>query len=268
MNTFIIYLKKFKSFVLRYRFCYFKTIIANFRLLPFRQAIHLPLVIYNKTELKLSRSRIRLNIPPRFGLIKWACNEDLFTSSKSPSLLLMIDGTLTINGPARISPGCVFRIIGGTVQLGKAYCLGGEGKILCCGNIRIGDFNRMAFGTIVCDSDYHYIRRKGGVKNCLGEVITGDCIWVGNNSSIMKGTKLPDYTVIGSKSYVNKDFTTTMYAPLIVGSPAKVVGDSYLRIFSPILEKKIRNWFSEHPDANIYSMPDDEKDKPEDLLNK
>ena len=127
MKNLISFLRKIKRIYLKYHFCYYKTIVANFRLLPFRSAIHLPLVIYNKTELKLSRSHIQLNVPSRFGLIKWGYNEDFFVPTKMPSMLFTINGCLIINGPIRVSPGVVFRI-SGIAELGKHIEIGGGVK--------------------------------------------------------------------------------------------------------------------------------------------
>lgn len=120
-------IKKLKNWISKYQFNYYKTLVANFRLFPFQQAVHLPLVIYNKTELKLSRSRIQLNVPARFGLIMWGNNYDLFSSRKSPSLLAMINGLLIINGPIFINSGTVFRIFG-QVTFGEHVGIGGGVK--------------------------------------------------------------------------------------------------------------------------------------------
>ena len=81
--TLISLLKNIKHRTLKYRFCVFKTIIANFRLLSFKEAIHLPVVIYGPTQLGLSRAKIKLTVKPRFGLIKWGYNQDFFCSDKN-----------------------------------------------------------------------------------------------------------------------------------------------------------------------------------------
>ena len=265
MRTIISFLKKIRSIYSKYRFCYYKTIVANFKLLPFKQAIHLPLVIYGPTQLVLSRSKIKLNVKPRFGLIKWGYNQDLFVSTKMPSIIVMINGTLIINGPVRVSAGCTFRI-SGEVNVGKCCRIGGGCKILCNNYVEIGDYSAMAFGTIVCDTNFHYIEHQGSVANCSGSVIIGNLVFIGNNSSIVKGAKIPQNAIVSSKSFVNKDFSEAPNGALIAGSPSKILRDGYYRIFSHKLENKIKCYFKDNPDMKVYVMSSNDIDVPEDLL--
>ena len=264
MMNIILALKKIKHILNRYRFCYIKTVIVNFRLLPFKQAIHLPFVVYGPLQLNISNAKILLNVKPTFGLIKWGYNVDFFVPSKAPSMLMMINGTININGPVRISSGCVFRI-SGNLNLGSCCRIGGGSKILCNNYVTIGDYSALAFGTIVCDTNFHYIQYERSVKNCDGTVLIGNLVFIGNNSSIVKGAKLPDYTIVSSKSYVNKDFLDSKKGILLVGAPARIIREGCFRIFSQKLENKIRCYFATNNNVD-YLMPDNENDSPEDLL--
>jgi len=254
-----------KARIGKYKFNYYKTFIANFRLLPIKQAIRFPIVIYGKAELRLSNSSMVLKVAPRFGLIRWGINEDLFVPSKCNSMLLMIHGRLVINAPIRVSPGCVFRIINGEVTFGKYNSIGGGSKLLCNNKISIGDYSRFGFGTILCDTNFHYINHNGVITNCHGEIQIGKSIFVGNNSSIVKGAVLPDYAIVSSKSYVNKDFSEYQDGALIAGLPAKVLKSGFKRVSSPLLEQKIAKFFIEHTNGDAYIVSGDDMDNPEDL---
>ena len=258
-------LKGIKSNIERYRFNYYKTVVANFKLLPISQAIHFPLIIYGKIELKLCNSSIILKTPSKFGLIRWGINQDLFVPSKCHSMLLIINGKLIINGAIRVSPGCVFRIINGEVIFGKYNSLGGGSTLLCNNQIYIGDYSRFGFGTILCDTNFHYINHDGIISNCHGRVRIGKSIFVGNNSSIVKGAVLPDYAIVSSKSYVNKDFSEYQDGALIAGSPAKVLKSGFKRISSPLLEQKIKKFFDSHKEDEVYILSSDDIDNPEDM---
>ncbi len=259
MSAIIKYLKALKNNISKYRFCYYKTLLANFKLLPFKQAIHLPLVIYGPTQLKLSRSKIELNVKPHFGLIKWGYNQDLMFPSKMPSMLCMINGTLIVNGDTTISSGVVFRILG-TVQFGRHNFIGGGVKILCCKYIEVGNYSRIGFGSILCDTNFHYIQHDRRVENRIGDVIIGEYIWVGNNSSIVKGARIPNHAIISSKSYVNKDLSANGEGVLIAGAPAKIIREGYYRIFSPELESCINQYFINNPDMHTYVMSENDVD--------
>lgn len=264
MSTIIKYLKALKNNISKYRFCYYKTFYANFKLFPFKQAIHLPLVIYGPTQLKLSRSKIKLNVKPRFGLIKWGYNQDLMLPSKMPSMLCMINGVLIINGDTTISSGVVFRILG-TVILGRHNFIGGGVKILCCKHIEVGNYSRIGFGSILCDTNFHYIQHDRQVENRIGDVIIGEYIWVGNNSSIVKGARIPNHAIVSSKSYVNKDLSANGEGVLIAGAPAKIIREGYYRIFSPKLENKIQKYFKDNPSIHVYQMSGNDIDIPDDI---
>ena len=114
MKIVITILKNIKRKISLCRFFYYK-------------AIHLPLVIYSPIQLKLNKAHIRLNVPARFGLIKWGLNQDLFLPTKTPSMLSVINGHIIINGPLTISPGVVFRICG-IAEFGKHVGIGGGVK--------------------------------------------------------------------------------------------------------------------------------------------
>ena len=71
----------------KYHFHVWKTLVVNFKLLPFKQAIHLPIVIYGKTQLIISNSSVKLLCSPRFGIVKFAKNHEYFYPTPAPSLL-------------------------------------------------------------------------------------------------------------------------------------------------------------------------------------
>ena len=250
MSAIIKYLKALKNNISKYRFCYYKTLLANFKLLPFKQAIHLPLVIYGPTQLVLSRAKIKLNVKPRFGLIKWGYNQDFFVPTKMPSMLFMINGLLIINGPIRVSPGVVFRI-SGVAKFGEHIEIGGGCKILANNYIEIGEFTRFAFGSIVCDTNYHYVVNNNIVQRKEGKVLIGASVWIGNSCSIVKGAIIPKGSIVSNKSFVNKDFSDYHKMILLAGSPAKVIKEHCTHIRSSKLEKEIDEFFKDNNDMSI-----------------
>ncbi len=249
-----IYLQILKSTISRYHFNYYKTLIANFRLFPFRDAIHFPLVIYGRCNLILSHSCIELLCKPRFGLMKWGYNQDLFEPSSSPSMILMINGKLNLEGYVRFASGCVLRIAGGHVVLGKNIEFGGGTRLLSNSEIVMGKDCRFAFGNIICDTNYHYIVHNGFVRNRNGKVIIGKSVWFGNNCSTVKGAVVPDYSIVSAKSYVNKDFSSGEGGLLLVGSPAVVKVTGVRQIRSPKIESKIGEYFLQHENGEDYKI--------------
>lgn len=252
------FFKLIKFEIEKYKFNYVKTIIANFSLFPFRQAIHFPLVIYNSIELKIRRSKIILETPARFGVITIGRNIDYFISSKNPSLLFMLNASFTVGGNIKISSGVTFRIDGGDLYIGKNCAIGANCKILCNNNISIGEHSIFAYGHILCDTDYHFIEYEGKIKNCNGSIRIGKYVWAGNNSSIAKGSILPDYSVISNKTYVNKDFSNFNDGILVAGTPGKVIKVGLKRVLSLKLEVKLKEYFKSDKSDVEYNMTREE----------
>ena len=83
---------------------------------------------------------------------------------------------------------------------------------------------------------------------------------MGNNNSIVKGTKNHKHDIISSKSYVNKDLSANGEGVLIAGAPAKIIREGYYRIFSPELESCINQYFINNPDMHTYVMSENDVD--------
>lgn len=109
------------------RFNYFKTLLLNFRLLPFRQAIRLPIVVYAPCEILIRRSRLVFadDVEPTFGLIALGRNDDKFISSKNSLFIMLLDSVIHVFGEFRLSPGCTIRMDHGCLSLGRHTAIGG-----------------------------------------------------------------------------------------------------------------------------------------------
>lgn len=103
---------------------------------------------------------------------------------------------------------------------GKVYFHTMEGSKISCGN------DCMFSGNIVLrTTDGHAIINDSGNRINLPKNITlGNHVWCGMNSVILKGSNIPNNSIIGANSVVNKQFklvpNKTLY---IAGNPAKIV---------------------------------------------
>ena len=243
----------------KYHFHVWKTLVVNFKLLPFKQAIHLPIVIYGKTQLIISNSSVKLLCSPRFGIVKFAKNHEYFYPTPAPSLLFMINGTMVLEGDVQFSSGCTLRINDGILQLGENVCFSGGCKILCNNRIFIRAYSQFAFDCVCCDTNFHYILQKDGlVKDCVGIIEVGNRNWIGNYTTHMRGTQLPDNTIVASRSFVNKSFLGYHDdGILIAGSPGKVVRLGDQRVFSAQKEMEIRAFFKKSKMTEMWLAESD-----------
>lgn len=249
MKYLVSILKKINSFKRKYYFNYLKTIVINFRLLPFKDAFHLPIIIYGSAELKIRRSKLIIIGKKQFGMLVLGRNDDVFVPTSSKSLFLILDSNIVIKGFVRVSPGSVMRLDHTTIELGNNVVFGGGCKILSNRYICIGHDTWFAFGCIVCDTDYHYIEHNGVIKNCTGEINIGDYCWIGNNTTIAKHTLLPNWTIVGSKSLVSKNFSEYGEYLLIAGMPADIKKNKCKKIVDISFEKELKLWFQDSNSA-------------------
>jgi len=111
--------------------------------------------------------------------------------------------------------GCVHNILAG---IQSAPGLSPGCYIQGLGKIYIGDYTMVAanVGIISANHDAYDHRR-----HTPGEVRIGNYCWIGMNTSILPGTHLGDFTVVGAGSVVNKPFPEGHC--VIAGSPARVI---------------------------------------------
>lgn len=102
--------------------------------------------------------------------------------------------------------------IGGTTQLAAT-----EGK-----KITVGKNCMLASDISVRTGDSHSIlaRQDGERINPAEDVYIGDNVWVATKTTLLKGTRIPNGSIVGTGALVTKKFDKTNV--LIVGSPAKI----------------------------------------------
>lgn len=234
--------KKFSNFII-YRFNPIKTLYLNFKFLKFREAIHLPIYVYGSLKVVNSTGSIKINSKIKPGLIKLGYNSDCFSASKG-SALLNLSGEIIFNGYFLSSVDYTLDVQG-TLNIGNCCTLGNSSKIRCWKSIVLGDFSRIALECQVFDTNFHYVKNieTGEVKNNNTPIKIGKFCWIGNRTSIMKGTILPDYTIVGGNSLVNKDFSHSPDFPMIAGSPAKLISNGFARIYDMDKELYFKNIF-------------------------
>ena len=94
----------------------------------------------------------------------------------------------------------------------------------------------LAWECQVIDTSFHYIESTDNsfdVKPLTQPVIIGDRVWIGNRTTISKGSVIPDDNIVASNSLVNKDFSLIGSFNMLAGIPAKVIKKGINRIRGP-----------------------------------
>jgi acetyltransferase-like isoleucine patch superfamily enzyme len=107
------------------------------------------------------------------------------------------------------------------VSIGDNVYISYNSLILANGNVEIG--NDVLVGpNVVIVGDNH--SNDGGSyrfgKLLPGDITVGNCVWIGANCTIVPNSMIPDGSVLGANSILNKKFDT---CGLYAGSPAKLI---------------------------------------------
>lgn len=198
-----------------------KTLYVNFRVLPFRQAVKLPIWMTCQTRVAVMGGVIlKGNVRPflvRIGFHE--CDE----TNRGDTTLLKVQGQLVFEGEAHIGRGS--KIVVGTgalLELGDNFAISSSSAISCYKHIKFGRDIQFSWDCLVMDSDTHSILdEQGNRMNPDREIVFGDKVWIGNGCMILKGAHVPSTCVIGARSVVSgskfEDHS------IIVGNPAKSV---------------------------------------------
>lgn len=111
---------------------------------------------------------------------------------------------------------------GGRIDIGNGCGL--SGAVICAHlSITLGDNVMLGGNVTILDNDRHPLdakERAEGVGGKSESIIIGSDVWVGMNSTILKGVKIGNGTVVGANSLVVSDLPENCVA---AGIPARVI---------------------------------------------
>ncbi len=207
-----------------------KTIWFNFKYLPLKQAKILPIVIARHTKIKsYGRAKVEISINEEeagkitLGMIKLGyANMPTQNVKSDPLGICFTDGThLVFKGRGRISAGSQIYLRGGSIEIGDDFHISMNVKIYSSSSITVGAHTTIGWNSQIVDTDFHTIKNvnTGQVYPQCKNIVIGDHCWICNSCSIMKGTVIPDYVIVGSRSVCNKQYDVPKYS-VIAGTPA------------------------------------------------
>jgi acetyltransferase-like isoleucine patch superfamily enzyme len=102
------------------------------------------------------------------------------------------------------------------------------------------DYRKLTSHSFLYDNFYGFKEEAANIfhERFINECIVGNDVWIGCNSTILRGVTIGDGAVVGANSLVNKDVPP--YA-IVVGNPAKIIK---FRFSQDIIEEslKIKWW--------------------------
>jgi len=182
----------------------FKTIYFNFKYLPFKQAIRIPIKVSKRVYLWHTGGQIILDCPIKSEMIQIGYGGvGIFDREVSRSIW-QVSGTVIFRGSARIGHGSKLSV-GGTLILGNGFNITAESSIVATNRIEFGENCLLSWDILIMDTDFHKVKDKSeNILNPSAPIIIGNKVWIGCRCLILKGTTIPENCVIGANSFVGK----------------------------------------------------------------
>jgi len=206
-----------------------KTLYFNFKYLPFKKAIKLPIIVSHRVWLMETKGRVSLTaaeIKP--AMIKIGFGEvGIFDQMKERSVL-KLEGSMMFQGRANIGHGCKICIGSeGKLTFGNEIIITAESSIICNKEIYIADKAMISWETLIMDTDLHPIYDESkNVINSDEKIEIGEKVWIGCRCTILKGVKLEKGSIIAAGTTVSKAIKKEGQEKencLFAGSPPKIL---------------------------------------------
>lgn len=200
-----------------------KSIYLNFKVLPFKEAVRLPLLVRYNTVLSSCSGIVTMQGGAKTGSVKIGFGHVGCFDKKYERSIWEVSGKLLFEGRASFGHGS--RILvgdNGTLCVGDKFVNTAGITIICFLNIRIGKNVLTSWETLIMDTDFHKIRdiAKGDGGKREKAVVIGNHVWIGCRATILKGTQIFDDSVIAAGAVVSKKIESP--SVLIAGNPALV----------------------------------------------
>ena len=195
----------------------FKTIYFNIKEFGFKNLKLKPKILIAKNSLIKIKKTSKLDIKNKL------CIGRKFSLKNKTLFYLGNNSKLTV-GSFEVANGCNITVQdGGELIIGVNTFINENSSILTTKKISIGDNTTISWNVTIIDSDRHNIYYDGVEQEKDKEIKIGNNVWIGLNSTILKGVTIGDGAVIAANSVVTKDVPPNT---LVGGIPAKVIKEN------------------------------------------
>lgn len=199
-----------------------KSLYVCFRLLPFSQAIRLPILVRYNCNLISLRGKVTLN-DVKTGIFKIGFGKVGVFDKRYNRSILQIRGHIILEGKASFGQGARICVNdGGILKIGHRFNNTAEMTIVCYEKISIGDDVLTSWNTLVMDTDFHPTinLKTNQICHFQSPICIGNNVWIATRAVILKGSIIPNGCIIGANSLINKKFEEENC--LIAGNPAYI----------------------------------------------
>lgn len=207
-------------------FYYLYSLFFCLRHLPFRQAIHIPILIHPSVRVKsMPRGSVEFHEPLRHGMLILGFEGSIGQSNCKSLISIKNGGRLKVGHIVNMARGTRLVIDGGVMAVGSHFWCNGDCYFCCTTNITIGDDNMYGWNISFNTSDGHHVFERGIEKPMEEDITIGNHVWIASHCIIGKNTRVADGCIVAQHSLVSKAFDKPTC--LIGGMPAKIIKEGY-----------------------------------------
>lgn len=208
----------------RYLMAMPRSLWYNLRLLPWRQARRLPILVSNRTVVEALTGTVTLDADKlRIGMVKVGFTTFQGSDYRRERTRLNIRGAMTIGGECSFGAGSSVEVAeGAMLNIGPQFNLGPRSLIICHKEMSFGTFDRISWDCTLMDTDQHaLVDTEGKRVNEDRPIRFGNNVWVGCHTIITKGVQLADNTTVAADARLAGRYEEPL--TVLAGNPATVV---------------------------------------------
>lgn len=208
----------------------FSSIYFNFKYLPFKQALKLPILLYKPHFIAL-KGKVTIDSPSiRTGMIRLGFHNSSIYPNNGITLELkgnniIFKGRCSIGNDSYLSTGGK-----SVVEFEDDFKCAAGIKIISYRGIKFGKRTRFGWDSLVMDTNFHplYDITKKKYKKASGKIEIGDYNWFGTQCKIMHSVTTPERCIFGMGTTVTRNCEMKPYC-VMGGSPVKILTENVMR---------------------------------------
>ena len=209
--------------LLRYGRAIVPSIVFNFRYLPFKQAIKLPIWVYRMKLLSRKGSVVIESENLYTGMIKLGFqNSRVFPNN---GIAWSNKGKVVFKGKCSIGNDC-YIVVGkqATLTFGQGFKVNAGLKLTAMCSISFGKQTWLGWGVVVMDTNHHplYDMEKKITKKAFSPIEIGDYNWVASQCCILHGVRTPERCIFGARTILSRGAQYESYC-VHGGNPLQVL---------------------------------------------
>lgn len=211
----------------------FHSIYFNFKYLPFKQAVKIPIVLYKPHLISLKGKVVIDSVKIHTAMIRLGFR----TCSVYPNSGISwenLGGNIIFQGPCIIGNDSYLSFGPKTnVIFGADFRNTAGLKLVSYRGIKFGICTSIGWGGIIMDTNFHtlYDLHRKVYKKASGEIEIGDYNWFGAQCKIMHSVKTPERCIFGMNTTVTRNCIMKSYC-VMGGDPVRILSEGVMRDYN------------------------------------